>query len=597
MKKLEQPKKPVITFPPGKSLALCVIAGNVEQYIERFLVSFGKLTPYIYLVRAIGNQVPDRTLEIARSMGVKTAIYENKADHADWDHVDDFGAARQKAFSMGETDGHAFLMWADTDDCIDDGSVAELRSAILGDDFDCLFMPYRLSNNNLAPVRERVIRSGTYRWQDAIHETLTATIPDPKLDILMTAAVTHMPGTHRHDRPNDRNIRILESLPELPRWCFYLCQEYEVKGRQAEAIQTALKGLKGWQSDRTTLQTCEAYELYLMLARWTQDPNGKLALLREAWALEPWRREALAMMTAAYCDLDLPRECLSAARMCVSLPEPNERAWTHRSALYRWSGVYLYTMALRMNGFQSEADTIEEDMFRKSGNLISLIHPTRGRPEQATRTRSLWLERARVPERVEHLFGIADNDKESLDVLGRFRHAVSHPKDAKLPTTVANANAAYAKSSGRVIVFVADDVEPPFWWDEMLLEQIGDPDQPTVLEVGDGIRGDGLLTHPVFTRPVPALLGLGKNEMFSPDYDHVFVDNEFTFRARKARLVRPSTLRWVHRHPVAGTADMDFVYELGNAPDAYVRGETVFRKRNPDAYGPAEVITDDQSVS
>jgi hypothetical protein len=33
-----------------KTLALCAIAGNVEHLIERFITSFQKLTPHIYIV-------------------------------------------------------------------------------------------------------------------------------------------------------------------------------------------------------------------------------------------------------------------------------------------------------------------------------------------------------------------------------------------------------------------------------------------------------------------------------------------------------------------------------------------------------------------
>ena len=591
----KKPEHPAISFPPDKSLALCIIAGNVEGYIKRFVESFQKLTPHIFVVRAVGNQTPDRTLEIAQAMGCQINVYYNAAEHADWPHVDDFGRARQMAFEMGMQGGHQLLMWADTDDCIDPESVREIHALIREQEFDCLYLPYRLSNNNLAPVRERIVRAGTFRWQDPIHESLTAVIESPRYLRAAAAEVTHMPGTHRHDRPNERNVRILESLRKedgslLPRWCFYLCQEYEVQGRQEEAIRTALEGVRGWQANRGLLQNCEAYELYVMLARWGSDPQAKLALLREAWAIEPWRREAVALMAGAYADMGNAKECLALARMTVSLPEPNERPWTHRSSIYRWGGIYLYTMAMRMNGMNSEADTLEEQMFRQSGSLISIIHPTLGRPEKAARVRSLFLERAKHPERVEYIFAYSADDRESAAILSRFRHVETPaPEDPERPTTVANANAAYAKSTGQIVIFAADDVEPPFWWDEGIVEQIGDPGQPAVLEVGDGHRKDGLLAHPVFTRSVPELLGLPKGEMFSSEYEHLFFDTEYTFRARKARLVRPSTVTFLHHHPLHEPVEFDATYARGNNDATYARSEATYRRRNPDAYGPEDL--------
>jgi len=592
MQTMNKPEQP-LPFPSGKSLALAIIAGNVENYIERFLKSFSALTPHLYVVRACGANLPDRTLDLARELGAVTAVYENAPDHAAWPHVDDFGAARQMAFDLAMADGHEFLMWADTDDVIDAESVKEIRALLTERDFDCLYLPYRLSNNNLAPVRERIVRAGAFRWQDPIHESLRAVIENP-VSFQGTAEITHLPVTHREDRPNERNIRILESMKDpstgglLPRWSFYLCQEYEVTGRMEEAISTALQGIKGWQADRTTLQTCEAYELYLMLARWATDGDAKLALLREAWALEPWRREALALMSAAHADQGNAKETLALARMTVSLPEPRERPWTHRGGLYKWSGIYLYSMALRMNGHFAEADNIELQMFRNSGGMISVIHPTRGRPEQATRVRSRFLERARHPERIEYIFAFSEDDLESASILGRFRHVITPSGNLDLlgGTMVINSNAAYRAAEGQIIVAAQDDIEPPFWWDESVVNEIRDVTQPVVLGVRDGHREDGLMVTHIFTRPVPALLGLSQGEYLCSEYRGMYSDTEFSFRAAKAGLVRPTSLTFTHHHAFFGKAQMDATYEAGNKPEAYAYGEEIMRRRNPDYFGP-----------
>ena len=584
-----QIKDPVVSFPPGKSLALAIIAGNVEGYIERFLKSFQQLTPHIYVVRAVGGQVPDRTLEIARGLGARTGVYENEND---WPHVDHFGKARQQAFDLAAADGHGLLMWADTDDVIDGESVAEIHCLIREKEFDCLFLPYRLSNNNLAPMRERIVRSGAYRWQDPVHETLVATIETPRELAETGAEITHLPGTHREDKPNDRNVRILESLRTdsglLPRWCFYLAQEYDVTGRRDEAVATALEGIKGWLCDRGLLQTCEAYELFLMLSRWSDIPANRISLLREAWALEPWRREALALMAGAYADMDQAEETLACARMAMALPEPKRKPWTHRGSLYKWGGVYLYTMALRMNGLGSEADSIEKEMFRQSGGKISVIHPTRGRPEQAAKVRTMFLERAKHPERVEYIFSFSQDDLESNWILGRFRHTRTPTGNLDLTggTMVINSNAAYAAAEGEVIVAAQDDIEPPFWWDEQILTQIVDTAQPVVLGVGDGHRDDGQLVTHVFTRPVPALMGLPQGEYLSSEYRGMYADTEFSFRAKKLHLIKDSTLIFHHTHPAFGTRSMDDTYQVGNDPEAYAVGESVMRRRNPDYFGP-----------
>ena len=77
-------------------ISLCLIVGNVEEYIDRCLTSFAPIADEIVIVRAIGAQEPDKTLDISREkFGAITFEYRNAPGHEDWPHVDDFAAARQ----------------------------------------------------------------------------------------------------------------------------------------------------------------------------------------------------------------------------------------------------------------------------------------------------------------------------------------------------------------------------------------------------------------------------------------------------------------------------------------------------------------------
>ena len=571
------------------TLALCVIAGNVETLIERFITSFQKLTPHIYIVRACGSQIPDRTLEIAERMGAKVGIYENQPGHEDWPHVDHFGNARQQAFDMGAADGHTFLMWADTDDLIDPASVARLQEIVQKEEFDLFYCAYKLSNNGLSPFRERVGRAGVVSWDGAVHEHMVCSKPNPDTLQDDQVAITHMPGTRREDQPNERNIRIIESLPAEPRYQFYVCQEYDSLGRRDEAVSTALAALTAWKENPALLLTCEAYELYVMLANWSGDPAGKEALLREAWALEPWRREALCFLSALYSDQNKAQESLALARMAMSLPKPDLCPWTHREGLYGWAGLYVYTCALRLNGFQKEADQLEKEHFLKQGRKITVLHPVRGRALQSAHVRKLFLERAKDPGSIEYIFVFPEDDLEAFGILGRFRHVLSpagHMEDVG-GTYVLNMNTGFQASEGNVIVGSADDIEPPIWWDEQVLTQIGDPGKPAVLAVKDGIRSDDLLVTHIFTRPTPQTLGLPYGEYLSAEYRGVYSDTEFSFRAAKAGILRPSTLTFLHHHPIGGKVENDATYEIMNSSEAYQFGKAVFERRNPDAIQPS----------
>jgi len=99
-------------------ISLCVIAGNVEKQIGRFLDAFAPVADEVIVVRASGNLGDDDTLEIARMQGCIIGEYLN---FHNWPHVDDFAAARNTACDMATGD---WLMWADTDDVITPDSVA-----------------------------------------------------------------------------------------------------------------------------------------------------------------------------------------------------------------------------------------------------------------------------------------------------------------------------------------------------------------------------------------------------------------------------------------------------------------------------------------
>jgi len=83
-------------------ISLCVIAGNVEKQIGRFLDAFAPVADEVIVVRAIGSQEPDRTLEIAQSRGCRVSSYYNKRH--DWPHVEDFAAARNNTRNSGHAE-------------------------------------------------------------------------------------------------------------------------------------------------------------------------------------------------------------------------------------------------------------------------------------------------------------------------------------------------------------------------------------------------------------------------------------------------------------------------------------------------------------
>jgi len=467
-------------------IGLTFIFGNVDAYLPRFLESFRELTPHLYGVQAIGGQPPDRSMEICTQFGVTTGVYKNQPDAADWHHLDDFATARNQAADLAAADGCDWILWADTDDILEDRDRTMLLELLenRSDGIDFWLLAYALTNNGLRLPRERAWRPGKARWEDAIHENANPT-DEAVVVQCMDIAITHKPDIGVKKSPPDRNLKIIDARIPKPltgKWSFYRAQELIGIGRRAEAIEQALEAVK-----MPDLTVPERYELLINLSGMTDNMGTRAEYLAAAHKVDPTRREALACLSAVCLDMHKPEHALAYSRCFMALPEPKIKQWTHRGMLYGWAGNLIHYQCLRLNGMAAEADAAEKDYFNSHGGAISLIHATRARPYEAAATRKLWLERAKNADAIEHIFALGQDDLESLTVLRRFRHAIA--KDGREATSAASCyNAGAAAAGGKILVACADNLIPPVWWDEMILRDL--PSGPALGSLRGLFRGE-----------------------------------------------------------------------------------------------------------
>lgn len=203
---------------------------------------------------------------------------------------------------------------------------------------------------------------------------------------------------------------------------------------------------------------------------------------------------------------------------------------------------------------------------------ISLLHATRNTPARALITKQIWLERAKNPENVEHIFGIQSDDTESNLAFGEEDVANSVPPPDWASSSVANWNAAAAISTGDILVVIADDLTPPQGWDEEL-QKLPAGKEEWACYVPDSLRDDGLMCHPVLSRALYNKRGY----VFHPNYYGVFCDNDFTTRTQlEAPIMQVKGLKWQHDHPMNGTRPVDAIVDLQNSETAYKYGVNVF---------------------
>jgi len=547
-------------------LSLSVITGNCEADVERFLDVFQPHFDEVVMVRAIGNQYPDRTMEAAKHRGCRIAYYENK--QTEWPHVDDFAAARNKSAELCTGD---WIMWADMDDTAE--GLEHLRTILenLDPAIDVLRCPYVVGEQGVvANYRERVWRRGTpHQWANAIHENLVRTDgKDAKQAQTERVRLVHIP---RHDREcsKDRNLRILESIPEEKRThshTFYLMNEY-ARIKDAKAVELAKSFLAHPEGGGA-----ERYETFMMLAAMAEELPDKAAIYAQAFNEDPSRAEALYELTALSMSFDEPERALAYARHMMTCEWPDKPSWNHRKMFYEFFREDLYLQALRINGRSMESDTRRGNMLATSGKTtISLLHATRGRAMQAIRCRSEWLRLADDPKRVEHIFAV-DSDDEEAEVFFRFPSIIMDNNGGP----VAAWNTAAKSSIGQIMVQLSDDWKPFRGWDTAIVDAIADTSKPAVLAISDGHRKDDLLCMAILTRARYNQ----QVHLFHPEFFSMFSDNWFSRQAFADGVVIDARDRitFEHVHPAFGKAEMDETYARSNDSYHYKTGEGIFRR-------------------
>jgi len=199
---------------------------------------------------------------------------------------------------------------------------------------------------------------------------------------------------------------------------------------------------------------------------------------------------------------------------------------------------------------------------------ISLLHATRGRALQAKECRDKWLSTAKHPEDIEHIFGIDDDDIDSLTNINTQRVIVERGKGC-----VAAWNACAKASSGDILIQLSDDWEPVQDWDETIRGEFADAEGERVLAISDGHRADDLLCMAILNRKRYEKQGF----MFHPDFFSVYSDNYFTWLAHKDGVIKDARhIVFEHKHPVFNKAEWDPTYLASNAQQNYIQGHGKF---------------------
>lgn len=199
---------------------------------------------------------------------------------------------------------------------------------------------------------------------------------------------------------------------------------------------------------------------------------------------------------------------------------------------------------------------------------ISLLHATRGRHEQAIKCRDKWLNTAKEPKAIEHIFGIDDDDNDSLANINTQRVIVPRGKGC-----VAAWNACAKVSTGEILIQLSDDWEPVEAWDEIILKEFEGVEGEQVLAISDGARTDDLLCMAILNRKRYEKQGF----LFHPDFFSVYSDNYFTWAAQKDGVIKNARqIVFEHKHPVFNKGEWDKTYTDSNSQQNYLNGQAKY---------------------
>ena len=218
---------------------------------------------------------------------------------------------------------------------------------------------------------------------------------------------------------------------------------------------------------------------------------------------------------------------------------------------------------------------------------ISLIHPSRGRPEKAKAVYEYWMAKSSGNADIEHILSldISDPTSESYEVFGINSKIIINHNNSVVEAT----NQAAKCSTGDILVYLSDDFKCPENWDELIISEFRatDPtflkedgffgeESPAILKVCDCLQKFNryIITIPIMNRLLYKLLGY----FFNPLYKSMFVDNDLYYTCKKiGAIVECPQLKFPHHHHSVGKSPIDDTYRRSES--TFEEGRKIFNER------------------
>lgn len=222
---------------------------------------------------------------------------------------------------------------------------------------------------------------------------------------------------------------------------------------------------------------------------------------------------------------------------------------------------------------------------------ITLIHPSRSRPQMAYNNYLNWIGKSEAHNSgisnitIEHILSL-DLDEPKYDkyveLFGAHHIVRENPNDGYV---VGATNAAAKYATGDILIYLSDDFDCPKYWDRLIVEKL-DINLEQILKVDDCLQAMGVavLTIPIMTRAFYNKFGY----FFHPEYKSMFCDEDLYHVARIMNgLVFAPELKFPHLHPSNPSetlrSNSDDTYNRSNG--MWSQGQAIHNKRAKANYG------------
>lgn len=212
--------------------------------------------------------------------------------------------------------------------------------------------------------------------------------------------------------------------------------------------------------------------------------------------------------------------------------------------------------------------------------MISLLHPSRGRPEKSFNNANEWIEKAGCE--VELILSLDKSDSKLDEYIAEY----SKNEDANSTinqqiiindnTSVVEATNHAAKvSSGEILLYLSDDFKCFDGWGLAVAKEFENVSEPLLIKVDDCLQK---FTVPVLTIPIMNRALYNRlNYFWHPEYKSMFVDEDLYWTATKLNAMKMCpNLKFEHAHVCVGKAPDDETYRRSSAN--WEQGKAVFAR-------------------